>query len=266
MAYAAMSDVEAALSSVRERIADGLRPAGREPSGVIVVGATKQVPTEVVAEARAAGLEHFGENRAKDLESKASAVEATWHFLGKLQSGTARKVADHADVVHSAEPGGGLDSSARRAELAGRSIPCLAQVDFTGRRQGVAPAELESFLTAARGIPGMRMVGLMTVPPSPKRRKEPGPYFRRLRELRIELSERGPTSVELSMGMSADFEIAVEEGATMVRVGTALFGDRPRAGVDRGAGNRDPGEASLEEKTHGWCVEEDLAIPGLGRR
>ena len=236
-----MSDVEAALSRVRERIAAACGRSGREPSGVIVVGATKQVPTGVVAEARAAGLEHFGENRAKDLESKASVVEATWHFLGKLQGGTARKVADHADVVHSAEPGGGLDSLARRAELAGRSIPCLAQVDFTGRRQGVAPAELATFLTAARGIAGVRMVGLMTVPPLTEAPEGARPYFRRLRELLMELSGTWPDLRELSMGMSADFEIAVEEGATMVRVGTALFGDRPRAGVDRGAGEPRPG-------------------------
>jgi PLP dependent protein len=199
------------------------------------------VPTVVVAEARAAGLEHFGENRARDLESKSSAVEATWHFLGKLQRGTARKVADHADVVHSAEPGGGLVSLARRAESAGRSIRCLAQVDFTGRRQGVAPADLERFVTETQELAGVRVVGLMTVPPPTEEQEGARPYFRRLRDLLEGLTGRWPDLRELSMGMSADFEIAVEEGATMVRIGTALFGDRPRAGAEPGSGEPRPG-------------------------
>jgi pyridoxal phosphate enzyme (YggS family) len=236
-----MSEIEEAVASVRQRIVAACQRAGREPGTVTLIGATKQVPVTIVAEARAAGVEHFGENHAKDLEAKAQAVQATWHFLGKLQTGTARKVADHADVVHSAEPGGGLDALARRAKAAGRSVPCLAQVDFTGRRQGVAPEALERLLTAAGETDGLRMVGLMTVPPLTAQHEGARPYFRRLRDLLEGLSGRWPDLRELSMGMSADLEIAVEEGATMVRVGTALFGERRRAGADPGSGEPRPG-------------------------
>jgi pyridoxal phosphate enzyme (YggS family) len=236
-----MTDIDEALALVRARIAAACHRTGRDPETVVLIGATKEVPVPILVAARAAGLEHFGENRAKDLEAKAEAVPATWHYLGKLQTGTARKVADHADVVHSAEPGGGLEALARRAASAGRSIACLAQVDFTGRRQGVAPEALERFLAAVAGMDGLRVVGLMTVPPPTPRPEGARPYFARLRDLLDSFLGRWPGLRELSMGMSADFEIAVEEGATMVRVGTALFGDRRRADADPGTGAPRPG-------------------------
>jgi pyridoxal phosphate enzyme (YggS family) len=222
-----MSEIEDALGRVRRRIAEACERAGRPPDAVTLIGATKMVPASVVAEARAAGLEDFGENRAKDLETKVTAVRATWHFLGKLQAGTARKVADHADFVHSAEPGSGLAAVARRAAAHGRDIPCLAQVDFTGRRQGVAPEDLNDFVEEAAALPGIRIRGLMTVPPPTADPEGARPYFRKLKELRDRLSPGWPELRHLSMGMSADFEIGVEEGATMLRVGTALFGHRP---------------------------------------
>jgi PLP dependent protein len=219
-----MSGVEEALARVRERIAAACERAGRPVEEVRLVGATKGVPATVVAEALDAGLQDFGENRARDLEAKSIAVPAIWHYLGKLQSGTARKVADRAHVVHSAERGGGLAAVARRADAGGREVPCLAQVDFTGRRQGVAPEELGAFLQEAAALRGVRIRGLMTVPPFTDDPEGARSYFRMLRTLRDDLSEKWPDLRELSMGMSADFEIGVEEGATMVRVGTALFG------------------------------------------
>jgi pyridoxal phosphate enzyme (YggS family) len=223
------------LATVRSRIDGACRRAGRDPDGVILVAVTKTFPIEVVGLARAQGIEHFGENRAIDLAEKAAAVPATWHYLGKLQTGTANRVADHADVLHSAEPGRALERLAGRVARAGRTIDALAEVDFTGGiHQGVPPEGLEGFLAAASSLLGIRMVGLMTLPPAPP---TPDPeasrgYFARLRELRDRLAGPWPALRELSMGMSADYEVAVEEGATMVRVGTALFGPRRTAGPD----------------------------------
>lgn len=222
-----MSGIEEALARVRQRIAAACERAGRRSDEVVLIGATKGVSIAQIAEARAAGIEHFGENYAKDLAAKAVEVEATWHFIGRLQAGTARKVADHAAWVHSAEGGGGLAAVARRAGTDGREIPCLAQVDFTGRRQGVDPEELRRFLEEAAAEAGIRVRGLMTIPPPTPDPEGARPYFQRLRGLRDELVGSWPELRELSMGMSADLEIAVEEGATMVRVGTALFGHRP---------------------------------------
>lgn len=220
-----------ALEAIRAGIAEACRRVGRDPAEVTLVAATKTVPIEVVRQARELGVEHFGENHAAELSTKASAVEATWHFLGKLQRGTAARVASHASVVHSGEPGGGLERLSGRASRSGRSISCLAQVDFTGWRQGVAPERLEAFLSQARSLPGLVWTGLMTLPPWTGRAEATRPFFEKLRDLRDGLASRFPEIRELSMGMSGDYEVAIEEGATMVRIGTALFGERPRGAI-----------------------------------
>ena len=198
---------------------------------VTLVAATKSVPMALLLEARTAGIEDFGENYANELASKAARVEGRWHFIGRLQRGTAGRVAEVAAVVHSAVPGHGLDRLARSASRAGRTIDCLAQVDFTGRRQGLEPdpALVAAFVEEAGRLDGIRMVGLMTLPPVTPSAEAARPYFVRLRKLRDELGTTVPGLVELSMGMSFDYPVAVEEGATMVRVGRALFGERPAA-------------------------------------
>ncbi len=217
-----------ALAAVRARIAAAARRAGRAPGEVTLVGVSKTVPLERVVAMAEAGLEDLGENHAVEMHHKAEALpNVRWHFLGKLQRGTVRHVADVAAVVHSAEPGGALDALARRAAGAGRTLDVLAQVDFTGQRQGLDPADLEAFVERLHGMAGVRPVGLMTLPPLTPVSEEARPYFARLRGLRDDLAARWPGLVELSMGMSGDYEVAVEEGATMVRVGTALFGRRP---------------------------------------
>ena len=188
---------------------------------------TKTVPLDSVRAAFELGVTDFGENHATELSAKAQAVPATWHFLGKLQAGTAAKVADHAAVIHSGEPGRALERVARRAERAGRAIRCLLQVDFTGRRQGVAPEQAEAAVQRIADLGGIRLTGLMTLPPLTDDLETTRGFFRRLRELRDRLAATRPWMVDLSMGMSEDYEAAVEEGATMVRVGTALFGARP---------------------------------------
>jgi pyridoxal phosphate enzyme (YggS family) len=221
-----------AVAAVRSRIVAACERAGRSPVEVRLVAATKSVSVDRIRAARAAGVEDFAENYAKELAAKSDLVAARWHFIGRLQRGSAARVADHADVIHSAEPGAALQRVARRVQVrgtTGRPIPvaCLAQVDFTGTRQGVAPDEVESFLRWASGMPGIQLVGLMTLPPRTPDVEGARPWFGRLRELREGLLARHPELIELSMGMSGDYEVAVEEGATMVRVGTALFGPRP---------------------------------------
>jgi pyridoxal phosphate enzyme (YggS family) len=216
---------------VRRRIAEACAGSGRNPSGVRLIAVTKTVPEPIVRLAFDAGLEDLGENYAAELARKARLVPARWHFLGKVQGGTAARVADAADVIHSAEPGGGLEAVARRAASRGRTIECLVQVDFTGRRQGVAPDEVGAFVERASTLPSLRFVGLMTLPPAGLDPEGARPFFARLRGMRDRLREPHPDMVELSMGMSGDFPVAVDEGATMVRVGTALFGARP---VQRG--------------------------------
>lgn len=230
--------LKGAIHAVRSRIENACRRAERDPAGIVLVAVTKGVPLELVREARAQGIADFGENFAGELAGKAVAVPATWHFMGKVQYGTAARVASHADVVHSAEPGRGLRRVAARAEEAGRDVACLVQVDFTGRRQGVDPEEVESSVRALRMMPGIRTVGLMTMPPWAEDPEEARPFFVRLCGLRDRLREEWPDLQELSMGMSADFDVAVEEGATMLRVGTALFGPRSAATMHGGATGR----------------------------
>jgi hypothetical protein len=201
--------------------------SGRSPDQICLVAVTKTVPVEVIEEARQLGLTDFAENHASELARKAGAVRARWHFIGKLQRGTAPRVADHAVVIHSAEPGHALERVARRAAANQRVISCLLQVDFTAQRQGVAPEDAEHAVESIGELQGIELTGLMTLPPWNEDPEATRPFFRRLRELRDRLRSRWPQLAELSMGMSADYGVAIEEGATMVRVGTALFGERP---------------------------------------
>lgn len=189
------------------------------------MGVTKGVAPEAVRAAFEAGLAEFGENYVKELLAKREAApSATWHFIGRLQRGTVHRVLAAADVVQTLEPGSAADRLARLAERRGEPVECLVEVDFTEGRVGVRPEAAEAFVERMAGRPGLRVRGLMTVPPLGE---PPRPYFARLRELRDRLRERLPGIRELSMGMSADYEEAVEEGATMVRVGSAIFGPRP---------------------------------------
>lgn len=223
-------DVASRLGRVRDRLAEACGRSGRKADEVRLIGVTKGVTSQAVGQAWEAGLTDFGENYAQELPAKRNAApQATWHFIGRLQHNKVRGILDVADVVHSLEPGRAVRRLAEIADPA-RPLDCLVEVDFTGRRVGLAPEDVEPFLEDLAGAPGLRLRGLMTIPPLGQ---EPRPYFVRLRELRDRLDPTHGALVELSMGMSADYEEAVEEGATMVRIGTAIFGPRsegPRAG------------------------------------
>lgn len=189
-----------------------------------MIGVTKGVPGETVALASRAGLTEFGENYVQELVGKRDlAPEATWHFVGRLQRNKVPRLLDAADMVQSLEPGPAAERLARLAEERGRPMECLIEVDFTGARVGVPPDDVEAFADRMAGRGGLRVRGLMAVAPP---MADPRPTFASLRELRDRLGDRLEDVRELSMGMSADLEAAVEEGATMVRVGTAIFGPR----------------------------------------
>lgn len=212
---------------VRSRIARAAAIAGRDPGEVRLVAVSKTFPPDVCAEAVAAGLTDLGENYVGELREKAPELDATWHFLGPLQTGTVRHVARLADWVQSLVPGHAATALASHAARAGRRIRGLIQVDLAGRGTAVAPGDVAAAAEALAGSEGLEICGLMTLPPPCETSEEARPYFRELRALRDGLVQAHPELRELSMGMSLDYEVGVQEGATIVRVGTALFGDRP---------------------------------------
>jgi pyridoxal phosphate enzyme (YggS family) len=218
------AELERAIEAVRAGIRAACDRAGRDPGEVRLIGATKEVGAELVRRAHGAGLTEFGENYVQELAAKrAAAPQATWHFIGRVQRNKARRVVEAADVVQTLEPGRAAERLAALSRERGDALECLVEVDFTERRVGVGPDRAEAFVSRMADRRGLRITGLMTVPPLGE---PPRPYFARLRELRDGIRERVPTVVELSMGMSGDYQEAVVEGATMVRVGTAIFGPR----------------------------------------
>ncbi|HJU57846.1 MAG TPA: YggS family pyridoxal phosphate-dependent enzyme [Actinomycetota bacterium] len=212
---------------VRRNLVRACDRVGRDPAGVRIVAAAKTVEPEAITWVRDAGIVDVGENYVRELRAKHDAVRGVvWHFIGTLQSGTAHHVAELANVVETAVPGRALARLGRRASRSASGMPALLEVDFTGERSGVEPEAVPVAADAVAKAEGIRFVGLMTLPPIPTSAEDSRPYFRRLRELLDSIAERHPEATELSMGMSLDYEVAVEEGATMIRIGTALFGLR----------------------------------------
>ena len=219
-------------ASVRARIAAACEHAGRAADSVRLVAVTKDVDAGRVRALAALGARSFGENYVQEWTAKRDRLgdlaDVEWHFIGRIQRNKARLVATAALVHSVADPaiGAALD---REAERSGRPLPILVQVNVGGEatKGGVAPQALPEALALLRQLSSLRVHGLMTVPP-PVAPEQARPYFRALRELR-DRQVRAQELVELSMGMSADFEVAIEEGATLVRVGTAIFGPRKEA-------------------------------------
>jgi pyridoxal phosphate enzyme (YggS family) len=215
------------LATIVESIAHACRRVGRDPNDVRIVGASKTVDLQRIRWAHEAGVEAFGENYVQELRRKAPEVpQVRWHFIGTLQASGAHHVADLADVVETLAGERATGRLGRRAAATGRVVDALIEVDLSGRGTGVAPDELAAFADAVAGLAGVRLRGLMTLPPFDPDPESARPWFARLRRARDELLPRHPEMLELSMGMSLDYPVAVEEGATMVRIGTALFGPR----------------------------------------
>lgn len=229
-----MGRVAENLAGVRARIVTAAKRAGRDPETVQLVAVSKHQPVEAIREAMVAGQLVFGENYLQEAEGKIGQLGtgAAWHCIGHVQSNKARLAAELFQCVETVDRlklAAGLDR--RLAEL-GRRMDVLVQVNVGGEAQksGVPPAEAASLCEALRQFPTLRLRGLMTMPPWQEDPEASRPYFRQLRLLAEELAAAGLLGmhgpVALSMGMSADFEVAIAEGATLVRVGTALFGER----------------------------------------
>lgn len=223
--------IERNLVAVREAIERACERAGRDPAEVTLVAAAKTQPVEPIRWLVAAGVTAIGENYVRELRDVHDQVPgARWHYIGALQRSSAHHVAALADVVETLADDRATERLARRAGEAGRVLDALIEVDFTERRSGARPDDVDAIAARVAGLDGLRLRGLMTVPPIGTAAEEARPWFGRLRELRDRVRENHPDVVDLSMGMSLDYEAAVEEGATMVRIGTALFGARePRA-------------------------------------
>ena len=227
------------IAQVRERIAAAARRAGRNPEEVTLMAVSKTFPAERIREACAAGLRVFGENRVQEFAGKADAVRglpnAEWHLIGHLQSNKAAKATELFDAVDSIDSVRLAEKLNASAEAAGKTLSVLIEINVGGEqaKSGVAagPGELEQILQGAPRWKNLAVRGLMTVPPYTEDPEGARAYFRHLREIREGISARRLPAVSmdvLSMGMSHDFEVAIEEGATCVRVGTAIFGERTK--------------------------------------
>lgn len=220
------------IEHLRARIAVAAAESGRDPESVRLIAVTKTHPSATASAAVAAGLTDLGENRPAELVAKATLVAARWHLIGQLQRNKVRDVVGVATLIHSVDRSPLVDAIARRAEELGLVQDVLVQVNVADdpAKSGCSLAELDALVTYASDRPSVRVVGLMTVPPLPAAGSDPvgeaRRWFERLRTARDRLRAVDPRVNELSMGMSDDVEAAVREGATMVRVGSALFGER----------------------------------------
>jgi pyridoxal phosphate enzyme (YggS family) len=218
-----------AYDAVRARVEAAAVRSGRRPDEVTIVAVSKTFPADVVAAAVAAGVTDLGENRAQELKEKVAAVHgARWHFVGHLQTNKVRLVVGNATLVHSVDRFGLAEAMARRARSLGITQHVLVEVNVSGEttKQGTTPARAAALAEEVHALDGVRVKGLMTMAPLVDDPEATRPYFAELAELGAVVARRVPGAVELSMGMTRDFEVAVEEGATIVRVGEAIFGPR----------------------------------------
>lgn len=225
-----MTDVGANVAQVRARIAAAAERVGRSGAGVTLVGVGKSFPAHVVVAAADAGVTDLGENRAQELKEKAIAVprDVRWHFIGHLQTNKARQVVGLAHLIHSVDRYALGEEIARRARARSVTQNVLIEVNISGEvtKHGVEPAAALALALEVEELEGVRVEGLMTMAPYADDPESSRPYFAHLRELGERLRSALPDAGALSMGMTRDFEVAIEEGATLVRVGEAIFGPR----------------------------------------
>jgi pyridoxal phosphate enzyme (YggS family) len=226
------STIAANVERVRERIARAAERAGRSAGDITIVAASKTFPAEAIRAAYDAGLRHFGENRVQEFEGKRAKLgdlDATWHLIGHLQSNKAKRAVQLFDRVDSVDRLSLAQKLGSAAAAEGKVLPVLIEVHLGGEetKTGVEEADLAALAAGVAALAHLDLLGLMTIPPYFEEAERVRPYFRKLRELRDELSRKlGRALPVMSMGMSHDFEVAIEEGATEVRIGTAIFGER----------------------------------------
>jgi pyridoxal phosphate enzyme (YggS family) len=225
-----MADLATNIANVRARIRAAAERGGRRADDVLLVAVTKTVDAARVRDAAALGLRTFGENRVQDAREKIPAVSGvSWHLIGSLQRNKAKEAVRLFDVLESVDSDALAEELSRRAVEQERAVDVLVQVNVAREPQkhGASPEEAAAVVRRTAALPGLRLRGLMTIAPAVSDPDEVRPVFRALRELRDNLQGvLGAALHELSMGMSEDFEVAIEEGATMVRIGRAIFADR----------------------------------------
>jgi len=219
----AVTTVAQRLTLVRERVAQAAERSGRSPAEVTIVAISKLFPTQAIEEAAAAGIAHIGENRVQEAAAKVSSLRhlpVTWHMIGHLQTNKAKTALELFDIIQTVDSLRLAEALSRRAD---RAIPVLLEVNVAGEASkfGLSPQEVPQTAEAVARLPHLDMRGLMTMAPLVSDPEEVRPVFRELRRLRDALG-----LTELSMGMTDDFEVAIEEGATLVRIGRAIFGER----------------------------------------
>ncbi len=230
----AVSSIASNLERIQERIARAAARSDRRPEDVVLVAVSKTFPAQAIRAAYDAGVRAFGENRVQEWEGKQpelADLKPSWHLVGHLQSNKARRASrlfDWIDSVDDVALAMKLDDAAAETNE-WLAVLIEVQVDPTATKSGVAQVDLPALAEAVVQMPHLQLRGLMAIPPFCEDPRDARPYFRRLRRLRDDLEQQfGRSFPELSMGMSHDFEIAIEEGATQVRVGSAIFGDRPK--------------------------------------
>jgi pyridoxal phosphate enzyme (YggS family) len=223
------------LADVRARVRAAAQKSGRQPDEVRLIAISKTHPASVIKQVCQLGATDFGENRVQEAEGKIVEIgreKVRWHLVGHLQANKARRAVNLFDVIHSVDS---LDLAQRLDRLcveeSRESLPVLIQVDLAHEetKSGIEESELTHMVESLGPLTRVKLIGLMTLPPFFDDPEQSRAFFRRLRELRDELNQRGAfgeRTGELSMGMTHDFEVAIEEGATMVRIGTAIFGER----------------------------------------
>ena len=233
------SELKERIASVQGRIETAARRVGRDPAGIALVAVSKTQPPEAVVAACYAGLRLFGENRVEEAGPKAQAVAGLlapgvgpiWHMIGHVQSRKAIEVLPWAAMVHSVDSVRLAERLSRFSLQAGTELAILLEVNVSGEagKYGLAPQELPRAVEAIAPLPGLRLEGLMTMAPIAEDPESVRPVFARLHALKDDMARRYPAVSwrHLSMGMSDDFEVAIEEGATLVRIGRAIFGERP---------------------------------------
>jgi PLP dependent protein len=227
------------VAEVRQRIAAAAQLAGRDPSKITLMAVSKTFPPQSIREAYGAGIRVFGENRVQEFSGKSSLLtdlkDADWHMIGHLQSNKAAAAAELFTAVDSVDSLKLAERLNASAEKLGKKLRVLIEINVGGEsaKNGLAPdsSQLEELLVAAPRFEHIEFLGLMTVPPFAEDAEQARPYFRKLRELRDHIAARNFPAIHmdtLSIGMSHDLEIAIEEGSTCVRVGTAIFGERTK--------------------------------------
>jgi len=227
-------DLESNLKNINQRIKEAAERSGRDPYDIKLVAVTKRVETQRIEQALALGIDTFGENYAQEFRDKSKILaeklddKINWHFIGRLQKNKVKYIVGKVEMIHSLDSLSVAKEINKRAESLEIKVPVLIEVDTGGEESkgGVTPTGLKDFLNELKELSSIVVQGLMTMPPYFDNIEMARPYFIKLRELRDDLLPSFPHLKQLSMGMSGDFEVAIEEGATIIRVGSAIFGER----------------------------------------